>query len=101
MTTLQQPMPITPGSKKDIYWDWTDWLEGDGIASKAVVCTDPLVETSESVAGAVVTAWVEVPEATPLGAELVAACTVTTDTTPPRVETRHFLLRVTRLGAGG
>ena len=94
MTYAAQPLPIAVGAKLNIHWDWTDWLAGAGIASYSVAVVAPLIKVSDARNGAIVTAWIEVPEATPFNKGLVARCTITTDETPPRVDTRRFALMV-------
>jgi len=95
MTYAAQPLPIAPGAKLNIHWPWDEWLAGAGIASYSVMVVAPLVKTSDQRDGANVTAWVEVPAGTPFNIGLVARCTITTDETPPRVDTRRFTFLVT------
>lgn len=94
---MQQPFPMNPGNTLDVVQDWTAWLAGSAISS--VSCTP---DTGMSVAGTsfvagVVTAVVHLDAGQQENQNLRVACTITTADATPRICTRSWWFKVTRL----
>lgn len=94
-TTAQQPLPFAPGATLDVSWDWSDWLPaGDTLASYTVTVPAGVTKVSDSRAGAIVTAWVTVPDNTLLFASFALLCEIVT--AQGRRDERVFLITATQ-----
>lgn len=94
---LQQPLPIGPAASLDISFDWALWLPtGDTVASFTLVGSDGLGLSSVQQVGQKILAWAA-PQGDPSdGTGYEVTCTVTTASTPPRVDSRTITLIVKR-----
>lgn len=94
-TSAQQPLPVSPGATLDVSWDWSDWLPaGDTLASHTVTVPTGVTKVSDSSAGAIVTAWVTLPNSTLLYASFSLLCEIVT--TQGRRDERVFLITATQ-----
>lgn len=83
--------PHSPGASLDYYFDWRRWLQDSTIASSVWSVTAPLVLSAEDIDGTHETSVVVSGPAV-LGAEYTLMNTITTNDTPPRIETRILIL---------
>lgn len=91
---LAQPLPIGPTSSLDVSWNWSGWLAaGETIAAAAVSGPAGAALFSQTQAAGIVTVWVA-PQGLAAGTVLPIVCTVTTSSTPPRVDSRTISLIV-------
>lgn len=83
-----------PGATLDYRIDWTDFLlaEGDRIASVVVTATGVTVVGTPSTDGTVVTVWVS---GGTLNQPATLTCTITTDSTPARIEPMTIQFKIT------
>jgi hypothetical protein len=97
INALVQPLPIGPLSSLDLAWDWTQWLAtGDTIASFTVVGSDGLgLSSVQQLAGTqIIVAWAAPTGDPEDGTAYSVTCTVTTASTPPRIDSRTIELIV-------
>lgn len=95
MTTYAaQPLPVTPGAKIDIYWNWPQWLPTtDSVSTYEVTATAPLVKESEDLVDGMVMAWVSVPSDTAAGTTLQVRASIVS--AEGRIDSRRYTLKVT------
>lgn len=92
---LVQPLPIGPDSSLDIAWDWSQWLvTGDTIASFVIDGTPGLGLSNVQQVGQKIIAWAAPQDSPDEGTGYEVTCTVTTASTPPRVDSRTIALIV-------
>lgn len=85
--TESNPLQLSPGATLDLSWDWTAWLPGsDTIASYDVAVATGITRVSQAKVAQVVTAFVTLSAAAPIGSRHMVQCTVTTN--GGRVDTR-------------
>jgi len=82
-----------PDADLDYTFDMTDWLAevGDSIASVAITTDAPLTQHDESFVGGYVTSWFAGGIA---GNTLIGKMTLTTNSVPPRVESRRIHFKI-------
>lgn len=92
--TLVQPLPIGPASSLDFSWDWSAWLKSpETIAAFTVTASAGLALFSQTQSNGIVTTWAA-PQGLTVGTVVPLVCTVTTSSTPARVESRTIWLIV-------
>lgn len=86
-----QGTPHSPGAQLDYYFDWRRWLQGSGIASSVWGVSSPLSVFNDAIVGTYETS-VMVSGPSVLNSEYTLYNTITTNDTPPRIETRILIL---------
>lgn len=93
-TENKQGIPVIqmrPGASLDYPMDWTDWLDGQGIASYKVTAPPGLTKTTVMLDGGVVVAWLK---AGPGNYQHQVRFDIVTDSSPPREDSRTIILDV-------
>jgi len=89
---MEQPLPIGLTTEEDIAFDFTPWLAGASIANYTLTPSANLTKLSDSKTGGKVVAWVKPGSGVKVGASMWMDCYVVTNDTPPRKDTRRYLL---------
>ena len=85
----------SPGATLDYTLDWSGWLDGDEeITAVDVVADSSITVDAESFTATTTTAWVS---GGAVGRTNEVQFTITTDSTPARVDVRTLRLRIKQL----
>lgn len=90
----RQTINKDPGAVLDYQIDWTDFLTPilDTIAAVSAVASGVVLVGTPSVSGAVVTVWVS---GGVVGTPASVTVTITTSSTPPRIEPMTIQMKIT------
>jgi hypothetical protein len=91
---MQQPLPFSQDANLNLDWDWSAWLGTSAIASVTITPPSGVALSNQTQLAGVVTVWVSLTRKSAVGTLLPIACHITTNDTPPRIDTRTITLQV-------
>lgn len=79
-STLKQPLPMAPGSTKNISWDWGSQRlqSGDSIATWNLIPDSGVTLTNQAIAGNIISCDATLASTASIGSQLGVNCWVTT-----------------------
>lgn len=92
---MREPYEMSPTAQLDFIFPWNDWCakEGDNIATYTVSLSPGLIKVSDVKVGNDITVWVRMDSQPSLSTVRHVTCSIVTDSTPPRKDTRSWPIK--------